>query len=519
MSKSNEAFHHSISSTETCGEESQNDISTDVLSIDLRCKSSPESSRCSSPEYLCEQFTNGPSTGALNEISNGLSAAGPVCGSFKYVQELSGECKHMSSNNEDNRTAPGHKKRPDCMQVGSTDKPDQILPIHQKHNFWGKQPVKQYDDEEKGVLEEGPIAHLRCVDDVRTEPFKLPEHYEWCTCDLNCSETADEVYNLLSRHYVEDYESMFRYHYPKDFLQWALCPPGYLPDWHVGIRVEATKRLVAFITGIPANIRLHDRNLQMAEVNFLCIHRELRSKRLAPLLIKEVTRRVHLKNVWQAVYTAGIMLPTPIATCHYWHRPLNPKKLIRVGFSELGLGMTMNQTIKHYRLPPNVITPGFRAMERRDVLAVTHLLQQYLLQFLVAPVLSEADVEHWLVPVSDVVATYVIEDVESGQITDFCSFYTLPSTILGNHKYKDIKAAYSFYHASTKTSLVELLNDLLIVAKCHGFDVFNVLDIMHNRSFLQELKFKLGDGELRYYLYNYRIKETLFPRDIGLLLL
>lgn len=52
-----------------------------------------------------------------------------------------------------------------------------------------------------------------------------------------------------------------------------------------------------------------------AEINFLCVHKQLRSKRLAPVLIKEVTRRVNLQNIWQASYTAGVVLPKPVAIC------------------------------------------------------------------------------------------------------------------------------------------------------------------------------------------------------------
>ena len=62
----------------------------------------------------------------------------------------------------------------------------------------------------------------------------------------------------------------------------------------------------------------------MAEVNFLCVHKKLRSKQLAPLLIREVTRRVNCKNIWQAIYTSGVTLPTPFASAPYWHRSLNP---------------------------------------------------------------------------------------------------------------------------------------------------------------------------------------------------
>ena len=68
----------------------------------------------------------------------------------------------------------------------------------------------------------------------------------------------------------------------------------------------------------------------MAEINFLCVHKKLRHKRLAPVLIKEITRRVNLRSIWQAVYTAGVVLPKPVAKCRYYHRTINPKKLVEV---------------------------------------------------------------------------------------------------------------------------------------------------------------------------------------------
>ena len=53
----------------------------------------------------------------------------------------------------------------------------------------------------------------------------------------------------------------------------------------------------------------------MVEINFLCVHKKLRSKRVAPVLIREITRRVNRQGLFQAVYTAGVVLPKPVATC------------------------------------------------------------------------------------------------------------------------------------------------------------------------------------------------------------
>ncbi|XP_043716152.1 glycylpeptide N-tetradecanoyltransferase 1-like [Telopea speciosissima] len=393
------------------------------------------------------------------------------------------------------------------------------LSLGKKHKFWETQPVGQFNELGDTSLPEGPIEQPTPLSEVKQEPYNLPSPYEWTTCDIDNEETCTEIYNLLTNNYVEDDENMFRFNYSKEFLRWALRPPGYFKSWHIGVRVKASKKLVAFITGVPARIRVRDDVVIMAEINFLCVHKKLRSKRLAPVMIKEVTRRVHLENIWQAAYTAGVVLPTPISTCQYWHRSLNPKKLIDVGFSRLGARMTMSRTIKLYKLPESTVTPGFRKMELRDVPAVTRLLRNYLSQFIVAPDFDEDDVEHWLLHKEDVVDSYLVESPDTHEITDFCSFYTLPSSIFGNQNYSTLKAAYSYYNVSTQTPFLQLMNDALIVAKQKDYDVFNALDIMHNESFLKELKFGPGDGQLHYYLYNYRIRNALKPSELGLVLL
>jgi glycylpeptide N-tetradecanoyltransferase len=143
------------------------------------------------------------------------------------------------------------------------------------------------------------------------------------------------VYSLLTKHYVEDDDAMFRFDYQIPFLQWALTPPGYIKEWQFGVRGGKKNSLFGFITGIPVDMVVREKKVKMAEINFLCVHKKLRTKKLAPVLIQEVTRRVNRKDIWQAVYTAGIVIPVPFAKTTYWHRNLNPKKLIDVGFSSL----------------------------------------------------------------------------------------------------------------------------------------------------------------------------------------
>ncbi len=150
----------------------------------------------------------------------------------------------------------------------------------------------------------------------------------------------------------------------------------------VGVRGKTgAKKLLAFITAIPVKIRIQDKEIEMAEVNFLCVHKKLRAHRLAPLLIAEITRRVNVTGVWQAVYTAGKVLPKPISRCRYYHRSLNPKKLIEVGFSHLPPRSTMAMTQRLYKLPEEPLTPGLRPMKAADVPQVHALLVNYLKRY------------------------------------------------------------------------------------------------------------------------------------------
>ena len=93
------------------------------------------------------------------------------------------------------------------------------------------------------------------------------------------------------------------------------------------------------------------------------MHRSLRTKRLAPVLIKEVTRRVNAHNVWQAIYTAGIVIPKPIAKTTYWHRSLNPKKLLDVGFSSLPSTQTKARYVKLLKVANETSIMGLRVMQ------------------------------------------------------------------------------------------------------------------------------------------------------------
>lgn len=93
------------------------------------------------------------------------------------------------------------------------------------YKFWSTQPVPRFD--EKGQMVEGPIKVIN-PDEVPKQPDPLLEGFEWVTLDLTDEKELQELYELLTNHYVEDDNAMFRFNYSRSFLDWYVSPSGRL---------------------------------------------------------------------------------------------------------------------------------------------------------------------------------------------------------------------------------------------------------------------------------------------------
>ena len=133
---------------------------------------------------------------------------------------------------------------------------------------------------------------------------------------------------------------------------------------------------------------------------------------------------------------------------------------------------------------------------------------------------TEEEVAHFLLPQKDVVYSYLIKD-EHGRVSDFTSFYSLPSSVLNHPDYKTINAAYGFYSFTANVSDTvrynTLFKDALFFAKKEKFDVFNITEVMQHKHAIKDNMFKPGDGNLAHYLYNWRIN-MVKPEEVGIIL-
>lgn len=405
------------------------------------------------------------------------------------------------------------------VQQNTTDKLNERekrrLEIRKEIQFWAKQPVIQMMEMYRG----GSKIHTEIdIDNVRKEPYALPNGFEWGIIDMENNDDMNMLYDFLEKYYVEGGD--FRLNYSRNMLRWALCVPHHDKNMFVSVKTSNGK-MVGFISGIPVRMQVYDKQVDMTEINFLCVHKKLRSKRLAPVLIKEITRRSYLKNTTSAIYTAGKPITKPLSRTKYYHRLLNPKKLVDVGFSDLPPGKKISDMVNMYKMGGDV-TMNLMRMTESDVEGVHKLLSEHLKTLKLHPILSVDEVRHSLLPreeLKDVIDTFVAKD-NDGNITDMCSYYMLPSKITkqdvkGGHTKLNI--AYSYYNVATSKSVTELVRNLLLKIKDEEFDVFNMLNVMDNCEAIDKLRFLRGNGYLYYYMYNWRC-EFINSTDNGLVL-
>ena len=356
------------------------------------------------------------------------------------------------------------------------------------YKFWKTQPI----DISKNLLENKPVIDID-INTVKKEPIILQEPFKWCDLDISNETELDLVYNFLLTYYCDDINDERKFHYSKETLKWFLMPYNYYKDLLVGVKVNG--KLVATIFGIPMTIKIYDKVIKMIEINFLCIHQSIRNKRLAPILIKEVTRRTNLHGIFQAFYTASSKLPNVLMNCLYYHRPLNVPKLVDIDFMTKPPKISIQGYSKLFKTIEKP-TINIRPIKETDFIIACHMLNDYHKKFNISILF-----EHHFLFRKNVIESYVVET--NGIISDFISFFFIPSKLLSNQKYSEITRGYLYYYFNTKTDLDKLVENGLYFMKQNGIDVVNCVKQYNNEQFINKLKFMEGTGGLNFYFFNW----------------
>ena len=368
------------------------------------------------------------------------------------------------------------------------------------YKFWNTQPVLKLNEMSSN---DGTIEHPKEVSAIKQDPYTLPNEFEWFKYDLNDIDNCNTIAEFLDKYYVEDSDGEFRLHYDPEFIEWMYKNSNHIA---LGVKLKSNGTLIGFICGKIVKTQVNKNKLDMIEVNLLCIHPRLRNKRLAPVLIKELTRQYNLLGYSKGLYTAGNYLPTPTLTSKYYHKAINVQTLYDTGFIKLDPTTQLKTVKKVHEMPKRVSNKNFKRGELDKHLdGMYDVFNEYMKKYNLHPLFTKNEFEYIFFG-NKFVVCYVIED-ESGNVSDFISYYTMQSRVLKqNAKHKFINKAYLYYYTSLNENPYSLIKNILIVSQQNDIDVFNATDIMENDVVLSELGFESGTGILHYYLYNWQIK-------------
>ena len=330
--------------------------------------------------------------------------------------------------------------------------------------------------------EVGPIESS-CA---RQQPCPLPPGFEWYTLK---SSNFDEIIQLddQSTRYID---MMPFYHMSKKRLKWVISYPYHDKNGCLlGIRLSWSKKLVWYMSSVPCKIRVGRKVLSAVYLYPTCGRDAMEHQsQLYNAGFKETMRILGSKGIFQAfMVTDGRVIPNPIIKFdqYVWDS------------SEHSLPYSSLRTV------------GLRKMKASDIPKAFNLTNQYASQFEIGQVFqNEEEFSHWFSsPLLDNIATYVVEDPTSGNITDLFSFETY--MLLPNVRNERIARVVAL--VITNSSPKQLITDLLVCSiKQHKVTTV----VLPSRFGLKEHLFTnfvktspagpFSDSIHRLLLYNYR---------------
>src|SRR6056300_1968480 len=316
------------------------------------------------------------------------------------------------------------------------------------------------------------------------EQQKLPDDFEWS------SHSLETIYDFLKENYVSDED--FKLRYTMETLKWAIDVPGHQ---NICINEKHTQKIIGLISLTPFTMKLNNKEVKSVQVNFLCVHKDYRNRKLVGYLVTEAKRISESKNRNQSIATIHNSIPGSILKASYWHRLIDVEKLVKVGFYQ-----TDRLKEKYFEVRGN---SQFRKMTPKDVPKVTQILKDYFKKFKIVPVVNETWVKHWLLPRDGVMYSYLNDET-----SDFLSFYSIPYDKVGSTD--TVNQAYLFYMTGDN------FNDAFLIAQNEGFDVFNTLDIVHNEELLKKHRFLKGSGYVNYHIFDWKLDCEIDKTDINI---
>ena len=241
-----------------------------------------------------------------------------------------------------------------------------------KYKFWNSQPVSKLGESN---------ALFKSIDSDLTatqEQHKLNKDFYWKKFDRS---DINNISNFLKKNYSTDNHNEFRLTYDKESLEHLLF--DFKESLNIGVCVKKNDLIVGFISSRIIKMQTGQKQNDFSYINFLCVHSKLRGKRLAPVLIKEITRIIVQNGIDKAIYSSHTYLPTPSISTSSFHRPLNTKILLDTGFTNIPDKVTHDQMEKAFTLNDN-FRYKYDKMKKEEIITIDEhvvtILNQNVLQ-------------------------------------------------------------------------------------------------------------------------------------------
>lgn len=387
-----------------------------------------------------------------------------------------------------------------------------------KHKFWFKQPIMAMNEiVSKDESINKPLNQLSISD----TPTKLPPDFEWLNLNLSNKEHLERLLILLNSYYTSS--NQFSQIHTEEFMKWYYDEKSV--QVHLCVKSSKHNLFVGYICGKVVKAQVNRLVSDFIEVRLLCVHQQLRNKKLAPCLMTELTRQFNLLGYDKAFYSTNVYINKPLISSKYHLRPINVDKLLNTGFLKIDTKNT-NITVDNIKQANEIIVENkaknFVKMRSHHIEMAYNLFNMYIDKYNYHPIYTLEEFTH-LFYNNKFVKSYVFTEKdneddadEDEYVVDFVSYYVTEIEVLkGDCINKVIKKANLFYYTSLDKTPYSILKNILIVAKEDNVDVFSALNIMEHGEILKELNFEEFGHELHYYLYNWRVR-TLGNNQIGM---
>lgn len=315
---------------------------------------------------------------------------------------------------------------------------------------------------------------------IPTERGRLPDGLQWRE-----TEDVPAIVSFLGEYYAEDPDSSYRLRYSDSFFRFLFSSPDHQRCLSLSIVDE--NGMAGYVLAKLHKVACNSLTRDVVSVNFLCLSRRYRNKRLACAMITEITRLVNLLGIYQAIFVGEKDYGFSIASVPYYHLPLDSVRLLKLDYIS---------TLYYADIDAPMRGSTVEATQE-NVDAILRLYHKDSRKYRIHEVLSTQELEHFIRDGNG--PTQILYNSETDE---FVSYFIIDTYCID--KAESFSVAYLYYWSG----FPEIVKDAICHARSRGIVLFNILDMGSNSEIIQKYGFLEGTTSLRYHLFNWNEKRV-----------